>query len=87
MSVPKGKSTRHDFRKGYARPYHRTRRTPPLSTREAAALVVRIIEARRPGGWPLDQIGGQRCCRDSAVVQVFTQQLAPDAFIQEEMSP
>jgi hypothetical protein len=53
MSVPKGNSTRHSD----AQPHHRPRRTPALSTQEADARVMRIIAARRPGGWPLDQIG------------------------------
>jgi hypothetical protein len=48
---------------------------------------MRLIEARRPGGWPLDQIGGRRYCRDSAVVQVMTPQLEPHTDIQKEVSP
>jgi hypothetical protein len=75
MSVSKGKSTRHYFRKGYARPCGRPRSTPALSTQEAAALVIGIIEARLEDGWPLDQIGWPKFCRDSAVIQVVTQQL------------
>lgn len=86
MSVPKGKSTRHSFRKGDVRPHHRTRRTPALSTQEAAARVMRISEARRLDGWPLDQIGWQHYCRDSAVVQVVTPQLEPHTDIQKEVS-
>ena len=85
MSVPKVKSTRHDFRKGDARPYHRTRRTPALSTQEAAQLVMRIIEARLRDGWDLDRIGWQRYCRDQAVLQVVTQQLEQDTPMQEEI--
>ena len=85
MSVPKEKSTRHYFRKGDARPYHRTRRTPALSTQEAAQLVMRIIEARRQDGWPLDQIDWQRYCRDQAMLQVVTQQLEQDTPMQEEI--
>jgi hypothetical protein len=87
MSVPKEKSTRHSFRKGSARPYHRTRRTPALSTQEAAQLIIGIIEARLQEGWNLDQIGWQRYCRDQAVIQVVIQQLEPDTPIQKEMSP
>jgi hypothetical protein len=48
---------------------------------------MRIIAARRPGGRPLDQIGGQRYCRDSAVVQVLTPQLEPHTDIEKEVSP
>jgi hypothetical protein len=63
-SVPSGKSTRHAYRS-----------TPALSTPEAAALVLGVIEARLHDGWQLDQIGWQSYCRDSAVIQVVTQQL------------
>jgi hypothetical protein len=87
MSVLKGKSTRHSFRKGDAQPHHRPRRTPALSTQEADARVMRLIEARRPGDWPLDQIGGRRYCRDSAVAQVVTPQLEPHTNSQKEVSP
>jgi hypothetical protein len=87
MSVPKGKSTRHSCRKGDAQPHHRPRRTPALSTQEADARVMRLIEARRPGGRPLDQIGGQRYCRDRAVAQAVTPQLEPHTDIQKEVSP
>ena len=86
MSVPKGKSTRHYFRKGYARPFHRTRRTPALSTQEAAALVIGIIEARLRDGWTLDQIDWQRYCRDQAVVQVVTQYLEQHTPMHKETS-
>jgi hypothetical protein len=48
---------------------------------------MRIIAARRPGGWPLDQIGGQRYCRDRAVAQVVTPQLEPHTDIEKEVSP
>jgi hypothetical protein len=67
MSVSNGKTTRHYFRKGYARPCGRPRST--------AALVIGIIEARLEDGWPLDQIGWPKFCRESAVIQVVTQQL------------
>jgi len=75
MSIHKGKSTRYYFRKGYARPCGRPRSVPALSTQEAAALVMSIIDARLHDGWPLDQINWPKYCRDSAVVQVVTQQL------------
>jgi hypothetical protein len=75
MSLPKGKSTRYYFRKGYARPCGRPRSTPALSTAEAAALVLGIIDARLRDGWSLDQIDWTRYCRDTAVVQAVTQQL------------
>jgi hypothetical protein len=75
MSVPNGKSTRHDDRKGDARPCGRLRSTPALSTQEAAALVLGVIEARLHDGWSLDQIGWPKYCRDSAVIQVVIQQL------------
>ena len=75
MSIPKSKSTRYYFRRGYARPCGRPRSTPALSTQEAAALVLRIIEARLRDGWPLDQIDWPKYCRDGAVAHVVTQQL------------
>ena len=75
MSLPKGKSTRYYFRRGYARPCGRPRSAPALSTQEAADLVMGIIDARLDDGWPLDQINWPKYCRDSAVVQVVTQQL------------
>jgi hypothetical protein len=85
MSVSKGKSTRHYFRKGYARPYHHTRRTPALSTQEAAQLVMRIIEACLRDAWLLDQIDWQRYCCDSDVIQLVTQQLEQTIPMQEEV--
>jgi hypothetical protein len=75
MSLTKGKSTRHYFRRGYARPRGRPRPVPALSTQEAADLVMSIIEARLDDGWPLDQINWPKYCRDAAVIQVVTQQL------------
>ena len=75
-SLSKGKSTRYYFRKGYARPCGPPRPVPALSTQEAADLVISIIDARLDDGWPLDQIDWPKYCRDSAVVQVVTQQLA-----------
>ena len=74
-SVSNGKSTRHDDRKGDARPCGRLRSSPALSTQEAAALVLGVIEARLHDGWSLDQIGWPKFCRDTAVVQVVTRQL------------
>jgi hypothetical protein len=74
-SLSNGKSTRYYFRKGYARPCGRPRSTPALSTQEAAALVLGVIEARLHDGWSLDQIGWPKFCRDTAVVQVVTRQL------------
>ena len=75
MRIPKSKSTRYYFRKGYARPCGRPRSVPALSTQEAAALVLSIIDTRLDDGWPLDQIDWPKYCRDSAVVQVVTQLL------------
>jgi len=74
-SVSNGKSTRHAYRRGYPHPCGRPRSTPALSTQEAAALVLGVIEARLHDGWSLDQIGWPKFCRDSAVVQVVTRQL------------
>ena len=64
--------------------HHQTRRVPALSTQEAAALVLGVIEAQLQNGCSLEQIGWRRYCRDSAVVQVVTQQLT---YITEEVSP
>jgi hypothetical protein len=75
-------STRDSCRKGKT-PLHATRHVPALSTQEAAALVMGVIEAQIQDGWSLEQISWQRYCRDSAVVQVVTQQLA---YITEEVS-
>ena len=75
MSIHKRNATRYYFRKGYARPCGRPRPVPALSTLEAASLVMGIIEARLDDGCPLDQINWPKYCRDSAVVQVVTQQL------------
>ena len=75
MSLPKGKSTRYYFRRGYARPCGRPRPVSALSTLEAADLIISIIEARLDDGWPLDQIDWPKYCRDSAVAQGVTQQL------------
>jgi len=77
MSILKSKSTRYYFRRGYARPCGRPRSTPALSTQEAAALVLRIIDARLRDGWSLDQIDWPKYCRDQAVRQVVAQQLNP----------
>lgn len=63
-SVSNGTPTRYCYRS-----------TPALSTQEAAALVMGMIEARLRDGWQLDQIGWPNFCRDTAVVQVVTQQL------------
>ena len=81
--VQKSISTRDSFRKGKT-PLHATRHVPALSAQEAAALVLGVIETQLQDGWSLEQIGWQRYCRDIAVVQVVTQQLAP---ITEEVSP
>jgi len=86
MSIPQGKSTRYYFRKGYARPCGPPRSTPTLSTQDAAALVIGIIDARLHDGWPLDQIGWRKYCRDSAVVEAVAQHLEQHTPIQEEMS-
>ena len=59
---------------------------PALSTEEAAALVIGIINARLHDGWPLDQIGWRKYCRDSAVVEAVAQHLEQHTPIQEEMS-
>ena len=74
-SLPKRKLTRYLFRKGDAKPCGRPRSTPALSTQEAAALILGVIEARLHDGWQLDQIGWPKFCRDTAVVQVVTRQL------------
>ncbi len=54
---------------------HPIRRVPALSTAEAAAIVLRRIEAQQHAGISLDQIDWQGYCRDSAVIQLVTQQL------------
>jgi hypothetical protein len=79
-----GISTRDLFRKGKTR-FHPTRHVPALSTQEAAALVMGVIEARLRDGWSLKQIGWHRFCRDTAVVQVVTRQLEHCATIKEEI--
>ena len=84
MSLPKRKSTGYYFRKGYARPCGRPRPVPALSTQEAAALVLGIIEARLHDGWPLDQVDWPKYCRDTAVIQVVAQQLNQRHLILEE---
>ena len=81
--VQNGISTRDSCRKGNP-PLHATRHVPALSTQEAAALVLGVIKTQLQDGRSLEQIGWQRYCRDSAVVQVVTQQLA---YITEEVSP
>jgi hypothetical protein len=77
-------STRDSFRKGKTR-FHPTRHVPALSTPEAAALVMGVIEARLRDGWSLQQIGWHCFCRDTAVVQVVTQQLEHRTTIKEEI--
>jgi hypothetical protein len=87
MAMPRvqnGISTRDSFRRGKTR-FHRTRHVPALSTPEAAALVMGVIEARLRDGWSLQQIGWHRFCRDTAVVQVVTQQFEHRTTIKEEI--
>jgi hypothetical protein len=83
MSVTQRIGARYTFRKRRL-PQHHTRRVPALSTQEAAALVMGVIEAKLEDGWPFDQIGWQQYCRDIAVVQVVTRQLEHCATIKEE---
>jgi hypothetical protein len=68
-------STRDSFRKGKT-PFHTTRHVSALSTQEAAALVLGVIEAQLQDGWSLEQIGWHRFCRDSAVLNVVNQKRA-----------
>jgi len=82
--VQKSIGARHTSRKGRLR-QSRTRRVPALSTPEAAALVVGVIEARLEDGWSLEQIGWHRLCRDTVVVQVVTRQLEHRTHITEEV--
>jgi len=82
--VQTGISTRDLFRKGKT-PLHPTRHVPALSTQEAAALVMGVIEARLRDGWSLEQIGWQRFCRDSAVLNIVNQKLAHSVRITEEV--
>lgn len=82
-SLAKGQSTRYYFRKG-VRPYCRTRCVPALSTQEAAALVMGVIEARLEDGWPLERIAWRQYCRDQAVVNSVCQQIAQHATESEE---
>lgn len=70
----KGIPTRHTCRKGRI-PYRLTRPVPALLTWEAANLVLIMVSDRQRHGWRLDQIGWQRYCRDSAVINLVTQQL------------
>ena len=79
-------STRYPFRKGCIR-YRREGRVPALTTQEAAALVIGIIEARQRDGCRLDQIGWQGYCRDSAVIQMVAKQLASRILLTEKVSP
>ena len=82
--VQNGISARDSFRKGKT-PLHPTRHVPALSTPEAAALVLGVIEARLRDGWSLEQIGWHRFCRDTAVVQVVTRQLEHCTYITKEV--
>jgi hypothetical protein len=82
--VENGISARDSSRKGKT-PLHPTRHVPALSTQEAAALVIGVIEARLRDGWSLEKIGWHRFCRDTAVVQVVTRQLEHRATIKEEV--
>lgn len=83
QSLPKSIDVRYTSRK--RRLLHsRTQRVPALSTPEAAALVMGVIEAQLEDGLNLDQIGWHRFCRDIAVVQVVTRQLEHCATIKEE---
>lgn len=77
-------SPRFSFRK-MKHPVHPMRRVPALTTAEAAAIVLRRIRAEQSAGFSLDQIDWQGYCRDSAVVQMVTQQLANSAPITEEV--
>jgi hypothetical protein len=84
QSLPKSIDVRYTSRK--RRLLHsRTQRVPSLSTPEAAALVMGVIEARLEAGWSLEQIGWHRFCRDTAVVQVVTQQLEHRTPITKEV--
>jgi hypothetical protein len=84
QSLPKSIDVRYTSRK--RRLLHsRTQRVPALSTPEAAALVIGVIEAQLEDGLNLDQIGWHRFCRDIAVVQVVTRQLEHCAYIKEEV--
>ena len=65
---------RHRCRKGRIH-YHLTRSVPALSTLEAANLVLIMVSDRQRHGWPPGPRDWQRYCRDSAVIQVVTQQL------------
>lgn len=78
-------STRYSFRKGRIRNRHRGR-TPALTTLEAAALVIAIIEAQRRDGLSLGQIRWQGYCRDSAVMQLVAKQLTSHVLITEKVS-
>jgi hypothetical protein len=83
QSLPKSIDVRYTSRK--RRLLHsRTQRVPALSTPEAAALVMGVIEAQLEDGLNLDQIGWHRFCRDIAVVQVVTRQLEHCATLKEE---
>ena len=81
----KSGSSRYSFHEGRTR-YRRTGRVPALTTLEAAALVMAIIEARRRDGLSLDQIGWQGYCRDSAVMQLVTKQLTSRVLTTEKVS-
>ena len=84
QSLPKSIDVRYTSRK--RRLLHsRTQRVPALSTPEAAALVMGVIEAQLEDGLNLDQIGWHRFCRDIAVVQVVTRQLEHCATLKEEV--
>jgi hypothetical protein len=83
QSLPKSIDVRYTSRKRRLL-HNRTQRVPALSTPEAAALVMGVIEAQLEDGLNLDQIGWHRFCRDIAVVQVVTRQLGHCATIKEE---
>jgi hypothetical protein len=84
QSLTRSGRARYTFRKRRW-PHLHTRHVPALSTQEAAALVMGVIEAQLEDGLNLDQICWQRFCRDIAVVQVVTRQLEHCATIKEEV--
>jgi hypothetical protein len=83
QSLPKSIDVRYTSRKRRLL-HNRTQHVPALSTPEAAALVMGVIEAQLEDGLNLDQIGWHRFCRDIAVVQVVTRQLEHCATLKEE---
>jgi hypothetical protein len=83
-SLTRSGRARYTLRKRRLR-HHHTRCVPALSTQEAAALVMGVIEAQLQDGWSLEQIGWQGFCRDTAMVEVVTRQLEHHAPITEEV--